>query len=259
MKNIAIVLAAGQGKRMKSIVPKQFLVMGKEQMLMKSLHVFEKSDIIDEIVLVTNEDKIKEIKKLVKKKGDCHKVKKVISGGPHRWASVYEGLKVCDNCRYVFIHDSARPYVTADIIKRAYKAVKEFGAVAVGMPSKDTVKIVDDDGFVAETPVRSHVWTIQTPQTFRYQMIKEAYDKLIAADDMEGITDDAMVMERSGLSRVKVVEGAYDNLKITTPDDWGKAKAKEEPNMAEEAKKAQKALDKAAEKEKKADGKKEKK
>lgn len=219
MKNIAIVLAAGQGKRMQTLVPKQFLQLGKEPMLLKSLKVFEKSDIIDEIVLVAAKDYLDECRKLVKK-NDIHKVKKIVTGGSERYESVYEGLKVCSNCRYVFIHDSARPYVDKEIIRRAYYAVKENPAVAVGMPSKDTIKIIDEDGYVKETPPRASVWIIQTPQVFRYELIKEAYDRRLKEENgMEGITDDAMVMERSGLSKVTLVEGSYANIKITTPDD----------------------------------------
>lgn len=215
MKNIAIILAAGKGKRMKTLKPKQFLSIGGEPMINKSLQVFEKSDIIDEIIIVIDDKHKDECKKLVK---NYHKVKTLVIGGKERYDSVYAGLKACKNCRYVFIHDSARPYVTEDILKRAYEAVKEFPACAVGMPAKDTVKVVNKDGFVLQTPPRDRVWVIQTPQVFRYDLVREAYD-VMSERSMKGITDDAMVVEASGLSRVKLVEGSYENIKITTPDD----------------------------------------
>ena len=216
MKNIAIILAAGKGKRMKTMKPKQFLSIGGEPMLTKSLQVFEKSPVIDEIIVVIDEKHKDECKRIVK--NSFHKVKSIVIGGRERYDSVYAGLKACKNCRYVFIHDSARPYVDQDIINRAYEAVKEFPACAVGMPAKDTVKIVNKDGYVLQTPPRDRVWIIQTPQVFRYDLIREAYD-IMAERSMKGITDDAMVVEASGISRVRLVEGSYDNIKITTPDD----------------------------------------
>ena len=131
---------------------------------------------------------------------------------------MYAGLLACPEADYVLIHDGARPFVTEDIIKRTVEAVYEYKACAVGVPSKDTVKIVDKDGFISSTPLRKNVWNIQTPQAFEYPLIRAAYE--IAKDsEMEHITDDAMVVEGTRLSRVKVIMGAYENIKITTPDD----------------------------------------
>ncbi|MBQ0058826.1 MAG: 2-C-methyl-D-erythritol 4-phosphate cytidylyltransferase [Lachnospiraceae bacterium] len=243
MKNIAIILAAGKGKRMKTNTPKQFLNMGGEPMLVKCVRVFEESNVIDEIVLVCSEKHKDECKKLTK---GFRKVKSLVIGGKERYDSVYEGLKACRNCRYVFIHDAARPYVTTEILNRVYQAVKEFPACVVGMPVKDTIKVVDGDGFVTMTPDRAHVWMTQTPQVFRYDLVKESYD-IMMKRGVKGFTDDAAVVEAAGLSRVKLVEGSYDNIKITTSDDLDedgdvKVKAAKEEKAAKEdkAKKADK-------------------
>ena len=216
--NTAIVLAAGEGRRMHADKPKQFLQLDGEPPLLKSLKVFEESSLIDRIVLVTNPSYIDICRKEIVEKYSLHKVREVIAGGPQRYDSVYEGLLVSEGSDLVFIHDSARPYVTGDIIKRASEAAENFGACAVGMPVKDTIKIADEDGFIYETPVRSRVWTIQTPQAFRYEIIKKAYD-IMRTRGMEDITDDAMVVEEAGLAKVRLIEGSYSNIKITTPED----------------------------------------
>lgn len=124
------------------------------------------------------------------------KVTKVIPGGKERYDSVYEGLLACRDTEYVLIHDGARPFITEEIIRRGIQGVEKTGACVIGMPSKDTVKIADTQGYVAETPERSSVWTIQTPQIFEYNLIREAHEK-IRCRDMSAITDDAMVVERA--------------------------------------------------------------
>lgn len=216
--NTAIVLAAGEGRRMHTSKPKQFLMLDGQPLLVKSLRVFEDSPRIDRIILVTGRDYIDYCKNEIVTAYGLHKVSDVIEGGQNRYDSVYAGLLAGEGSRYVFIHDAARPYITDDIIERAYKAVVRYGACAVGMPAKDTIKIVDDQGFIYQTPPRSNVWIIQTPQAFNYILIKKAYD-ILRPHGMEGITDDAMVVEEAGLGKVKLVEGSYSNIKITTPED----------------------------------------
>ncbi|HUM83492.1 MAG TPA: 2-C-methyl-D-erythritol 4-phosphate cytidylyltransferase [Lachnospiraceae bacterium] len=216
--NAAIVLAAGRGKRMGMATPKQFLMLDGEILLAKTLRAFEESPEISEIILVTGEEWVTYCREEVVAKNAFRKVHKIIVGGARRHESVYAGLLACPEADYVLIHDGARPFVTEDIIKRTVEAVYEYKACAVGVPSKDTVKIVDKDGFISSTPLRKNVWNIQTPQAFEYPLIRAAYE--IAKDsEMEHITDDAMVVEGTRLSRVKVIMGAYENIKITTPDD----------------------------------------
>ncbi|MDO5391886.1 MAG: 2-C-methyl-D-erythritol 4-phosphate cytidylyltransferase [Eubacteriales bacterium] len=217
-KCTAIVLAAGQGKRMGSKIQKQFLEIQGRPVLYYSLVCFEASPLIEEIVLVTGKDCIEYCQKEIVDKYNLKKVVKITAGGRERYDSVYAGLLACENSDYVFIHDGARPFIDAQILERAFGAAKECGACAVGMPSKDTVKIADENGYVADTPDRKTVWTIQTPQVFAYDVIRQAHEE-IRRGTMQGITDDAMVVEQQGKYRVKMVEGSYKNMKITTPED----------------------------------------
>ena len=216
----AIVLAAGRGKRMESDTPKQFLHIENEMILEKTLRVFEASSVIDEIILVTGEDWVDFCREEVVAKNDFKKVSEIVVGGAERYDSVYAGLLACPEADYVMIHDGARPFVTEAILKRVDEAVREYDAAAAAVPSKDTVKIVDENGFVVSTPDRRRVFNMQTPQAFNYTLIRGAYE-ILKEGSMAGITDDAMVIERSGLGRVKLVMGSYSNIKITTPEDLG--------------------------------------
>ena len=217
-KNTAIVLAAGQGKRMNSRVQKQFLELGGKPVLYYSLNCFQQSPLITDIILVTGAESVAFCKEEIVEKYGLTKVTKVIPGGKERYDSVYEGLLACRDTEYVLIHDGARPFITEEIIRRGIQGVEKTGACVIGMPSKDTVKIADTQGYVAETPERSSVWTIQTPQIFEYNLIREAHEK-IRCRDMSAITDDAMVVEQETGVKIVLVEGSYKNLKITTPED----------------------------------------
>nr|WP_298078512.1 2-C-methyl-D-erythritol 4-phosphate cytidylyltransferase [uncultured Blautia sp.] len=218
MKSTAIVLAAGQGKRMNSKVQKQFLLIKGKPVLYYSLSCFQNSREIEEIIVVTGNDSINFCKQEIIEAYGFSKVKAVIAGGRERYDSVYAGLCACEDSDYVFIHDGARPFLTEDMIRRGKEAVLASGACVIGMPSKDTIKIADENGMVASTPSRSLVWNIQTPQIFSYTAIREAYERA-RQQNMADITDDAMVMERFGNMKIKLVEGSYENIKITTPED----------------------------------------
>jgi ispD: 2-C-methyl-D-erythritol 4-phosphate cytidylyltransferase len=217
-KNTAIVLAAGQGKRMNSRVQKQFLELGGKPVLYYSLNCFQQSPLITDIILVTGAESVAFCKEEIVEKYGLTKVTKVIPGGKERYDSVYEGLLACENSDFVLIHDGARPFITQEILERGMNGARETGACVIGMPSKDTVKVADEKGFVQETPERSSVWTIQTPQIFEYNLIREAHEK-IRCRDMSAITDDAMVVERASGAKISLAEGSYKNLKITTPED----------------------------------------
>lgn len=218
MKSTAIVLAAGQGKRMNSKVQKQFLLIKGKPVLYYSLSCFQNSREIEEIIVVTGKESINFCKQEIIEAYGFSKVKAVIAGGRERYDSVYAGLCACEDSDYVFIHDGARPFLTEDMIRRGKEAVLASGACVIGMPSKDTIKIADENGMVASTPSRSLVWNIQTPQIFSYTAIREAYERA-RQQNMADITDDAMVMERFGNMKIKLVEGSYENIKITTPED----------------------------------------
>lgn len=214
----AIVLAAGKGTRMNSKIQKQFLEVEGKPIIYYSLKCFQESPLIRDIILVTGEESLSYCKEEIVKRFGFSKVKKVTAGGKERYDSVYAGLCACDNTDYVLIHDGARPFVTEEILERTCFAVKETGACVVGMPAKDTIKISDRNKMVESTPAREKVWLVQTPQAFRYSLIKESYES-IRCKDMSGITDDAMIVEQESGVKVALVHGSYENLKITTPED----------------------------------------
>lgn len=220
--NTAIVLAAGQGKRMRSKIQKQFLEIGGKPLLYYSLRCFQESPLIQNIILVTGEKDISYCKKEIVDKYGFSKVSGVIPGGKERYDSVYAGLLACGRCDHVLIHDGARPFITEEILERGMAGVRETGACVIGVPSKDTIKLSDEEGFVSETPDRKKVWTIQTPQIFSYSLIRNAHES-IRKRDMSRITDDAMVVEQETGRKVRLVEGSYMNLKITTPEDLATA------------------------------------
>ena len=220
----AIVLAAGQGKRMHSKIQKQFLEIGGKPVLYYSLHCLQESPLIRDIILVTGEEMISYCEQEIVKKYGFSKVRKVTAGGKERYDSVYAGLLCCQDTDYVYIHDGARPFITEEMVQRGYEAVKRTNACVMGMPSKDTVKLADSSGYVKDTPDRKIVWNIQTPQIFSYDLIRGAYES-IRKKDMTGVTDDAMVVEQETGTKILLVEGSYQNIKITTPEDLAIAEA----------------------------------
>lgn len=214
----------GREKECTVKIQKQFLEIQGYPVLYYSLRCFQESPLIQDIILVTGEESISYCKEEIVQKYGFTKVSAVIPGGKERYDSVYAGLCECRDCEYVLIHDGARPFVTEEILKRGLQKVKETGACVIGMPSKDTVKLSDEEGYVKETPNRKCVWTIQTPQIFSYSLIREAHDS-IRQKDMSKITDDAMVVEQETGAKVALAEGSYQNIKITTPEDLDIAEA----------------------------------
>lgn len=216
-KYTAIVLAAGSGKRMNSKVHKQYLIIQDRPVLYYSLKAFEDSA-VDEIVLVVGKGEEEFCRKEIVDKYGISKVKAIVEGGKERYHSVFEGLKQTSDADYVLIHDGARPFVNQDIIRRCMQEVQKYQACVVGMPVKDTIKIADEEGYAKQTPDRKNVWMIQTPQTFSYALIYEAYEEMLKTEDA-AITDDAMVLERTKGKKSKLIEGSYRNIKITAPED----------------------------------------
>lgn len=216
-KYTAIVLAAGAGKRMNTKVHKQYLEVAGKPVLYYTLKAFEESAVSD-IVLVTGAGEEDYCQKQIIKKYGFEKVKAIVTGGKERYHSVYQGLLAAEGADYVLIHDGARPLVDSAIIQRSMDAVLKYQACVVGMPVKDTIKIVNEEQFAKETPDRNKLWQVQTPQTFSYILVKEAYQKMLEQEDA-AITDDAMVVERMTSVPVKLIEGSYRNIKITTPGD----------------------------------------
>ena len=223
----AVVLAAGRGTRMGTQTAKQYLELQGKPILVYALEVFEQSAVVDDILLMTDKDHVEYCKKEICEKYGIKKVSAVAPGGKERYESVWKALcilKERGQSGFVMIHDGARPFVTEEILKRGLQKVKETGACVIGMPSKDTVKLSDEEGYVKETPNRKCVWTIQTPQIFLYSLIREAHDS-IRQKDMSKITDDAMVVEQETGAKVALAEGSYQNIKITTPEDLDIAEA----------------------------------
>ncbi|MEG2304508.1 MAG: 2-C-methyl-D-erythritol 4-phosphate cytidylyltransferase [Lachnospiraceae bacterium] len=218
----AIVLAAGQGKRMGTDIQKQYLHIEGNPILYYSLQVFQQSPIIDRIILVVGRGQKSYCEKEIVNNYKLDKVKSIVIGGAERYQSVWNGLQKTPRDGYVFIHDGARPFVDEPMIERVYQMVQECDACVVGMPVKDTIKIVDAGGYANETPDRDYVWMVQTPQVFKSELIQDAYAKLMKKSGVK-VTDDAMVVEEMLGKSVKLVEGSYQNIKITTPEDLGVA------------------------------------
>lgn len=216
-KIVAIVLAAGQGKRMNSQVAKQYLEIREKPLLYYTLMAFQQSK-VEEIVLVTGKGEEQYCLENIICPYGITKVHAVVTGGDERYDSVYEGLKRCRGAEYVLIHDGARPCISSTIIDNTISAVQIYNACIVAVPVKDTIKTVGQDGIVQETLPRDVLQIVQTPQAFSYPLIRDAYDRLMLQEH-NSITDDAMVVEKMTQVPIHVVEGSYANIKVTTPED----------------------------------------
>lgn len=222
-KCYAIIVAAGKGLRMGSHTRKQYLILKGKSVVMHTLDVFANSPLIDGIVLVIASADEEYVRESILKEYSAKKPFIIAIGGKERQQSVYNGLMALpDNVEFVMIHDAVRPFVTQDIIGRSLETAKIYGSSVVGMPVKDTIKRVDSLGFVTDTPERNSMWMVQTPQTFKYSVIVEAHQR---AQKMRLIaTDDAALVEKMG-KPVKMVEGSYMNIKLTTPEDMAIAES----------------------------------
>lgn len=209
----AIVVAAGKGSRMQSDTKKQFLPLLGMPVLSHTLEAVEKSDMVAEIILVVSEDDILIAKDIVAA-SDLEKVTKIVAGGKNRAESVAKGLAVVSSdSDIVMIHDGVRPCVSESLIEECIKNAKEYGASALGVKPKNTIKRVTKDGFIAETVNRDELVEIQTPQCFGAEIIKKAYE-----DFDSSATDDCALVERLGV-KIHITEGSYANLKLTTRED----------------------------------------
>lgn len=214
--NSVVIVSAGRGSRMKADINKQFLKLKGKEVIAHTIDKFYNNTNIDEIVVVVKEDEADFFRRnIIDKYG--YKNIKIAFGGKERQDSVFNGLKaVNERCDIVLIHDGARPFVTDEIIKNSIECAKKNKCVIVGVPVKDTIKIINKDNEVCDTPNRSTLWSIQTPQVFEYSSIIKAHQR--AKEENYYGTDDSMLMEHFGYN-VKVVEGSYNNIKITTPED----------------------------------------
>jgi 2-C-methyl-D-erythritol 4-phosphate cytidylyltransferase len=205
------------GKRMGKAVAKQFLPLGDKPMLAHTLLAFQRSSEIDEIIPILSEEDMETCLKDVIEAFHITKVRTLVVGGKERQDSVYCGLKKTDkDAAVILVHDGVRPFVTPDLIRACVDAARKGECVAVGVPLKDTIKEVDGKGIVRQTLERSRLWAIQTPQAFPAKVLRKAYDESFKKK-VYG-TDDATLVERAG-SKIRVVMGSYENIKITTPED----------------------------------------
>jgi 2-C-methyl-D-erythritol 4-phosphate cytidylyltransferase len=208
-----VIPAAGQGKRMKAGMNKLLIELRNQPVIIHTLQTFEQDDWCEGIIVAVNEAEQEQFHELFKKFG-IKKVKAVVIGGAERQHSVYNGLKAVKG-NLVLVHDGARPFIGMETIHELVKEAKEHGAAVPAVPMKDTVK-KGLQGFVEETVERSSLWAVQTPQAFRVSLILEAHEQAKAEGYMA--TDDASLVEWIG-GRVKMVEGDYRNIKLTTPED----------------------------------------
>lgn len=187
-------------------------------MLAVTLEQFQKCRLVAGIVVVVSEDSIDYCTREIVKRYELTKVAQVAAGGKSRQESVRNGIEVVSNStKKIVIHDAARPLVTIELIERIIKESKNHRGVVPGMPVKDTVKEIDNRGQVVKTVDRQTLWTIQTPQIFRYEDIRLAHKKAME-EDWKGITDDASLIEKLNIP-VTVIPGEGTNIKVTTGED----------------------------------------
>lgn len=217
MRLNAVIVAAGEGKRMGGSVAKSLRPLGGRPMILRTLAGFAASQVQKVIVVAAQKDQ-PEFERLFGSDPAAGKLEWILqTGGARRQDSVNEGLKRLDgDCDIVVVHDAARPLVSAQLIDRCIDAARKEGAAVAGLPIKDTIKVVSPSRRVESTPPRDSLWEIQTPQAFRTEMIREAHAHA-RLDPIEA-TDDATLVERLGKT-VVVVEGERSNIKITTPED----------------------------------------
>lgn len=213
-KNIAIIVGAGKGKRM-GIKDKALIEINRKPCIIHSVLAFEKSNLVDGIILVVQRNRINFVKDIVKRYR-IKKVTRIVSGGKERQDSVYQALKDLDNKDYVLVHDAARPLVTTELIDRCIKAAKTYGSAIPAVLPRDTIKIVNK--FVKQTLIRSQLAAIQTPQVFRCSVLKKAHES--AQKQNYYGTDDSSLVERLGHKiKIRIVAGHPENIKITVLSD----------------------------------------
>ncbi|MDP0488553.1 MAG: 2-C-methyl-D-erythritol 4-phosphate cytidylyltransferase [Fusobacterium sp. JB021] len=213
-----IVAAAGQGKRMGLSFPKQFLKYKDKPLFINVLEVGEKSNLVKNIIVVTKEDLIDEVSNLCEMY-KLKKVKAIIKGGKERQESIYNALKYCSKDSIIAIQDGVRPFFKEEYLEKTIRELKnnqKLSGAIIGVPVKDTVKQLKKDKLIERTPERSTLYLAQTPQVFRGRILKEAYEKALN-DNFLGTDDSSLVEKYYG--NVKIIEGDYSNIKITTIED----------------------------------------
>ncbi|MDY0234841.1 MAG: 2-C-methyl-D-erythritol 4-phosphate cytidylyltransferase [Gudongella sp.] len=212
-----IIAAAGMSNRMGSKINKQFLLIDNKPILAHSIEAFNRLKCVDEIIVVSKEEEVEYCRKEIVYRYGFNKVSKIVKGGKERQDSIYNGiLSLNSNVDIVLTHDGARPFIRKEAIIKGIEGAIKYGACVIGVPLKDTIKVVEDNDIVHHTPNRSLLWAAQTPQCFQIDLLKKGYEYAMS----EGIvgTDDSSLVEKNGYP-VKMLMGNYDNIKITTPED----------------------------------------
>lgn len=209
-KTGVVIVGAGSSQRMGT--DKVFMSLAGRPLLAWSVDVCQRCELVDQIVIVLNKNKLNLGRRLVAEMG-WSKVVEVCLGGDRRQDSVRQGLGKLRGCDWVLIHDGARPFLTLDLIDDGLKTAQATGSAVAAVPVKDTVKLGGSDLIVGGTLNRQELWAVQTPQVFRFDIITEAHEQ-VGSD----VTDDASMVEQLGY-KVKLYMGSYDNIKITTPED----------------------------------------
>ena len=218
---VAIVPAAGCGKRLGLREKKPFVLLAGKPLITYSLRALESCGLIDDIIVAAQPGSIKRLKSIIKKNG-FKKVRDVVKGGKTRSESVRNCFKKIDpSCNIVLIHDGARPFPGTDAIRDSINLAGKFGQCVTAIPETDTIKLSDKNLFVKKTLDRSRLWRAQTPQAFRYDVLNLALKRI---SDFSNLTDDSSILERAG-KKVKIVEGSIRNIKITTKEDLKIAEA----------------------------------
>lgn len=215
-KNCAVIVAAGKGTRMGAAINKQFIRIGEKAVLYHALKAFTECPLIDDIVLVLSREDMEYCRNNIINDICTQKPIALVEGGTTRHESVYNGLKNLGDCDIVLIHDGARPFITSEIIEDGIKYAGIYGASACGVRPKDTIKFVDSQGFSVSTPDRASLFSVQTPQCFKYELILECHKRI--QSEAVAVTDDTMILERYGY-KVFLYDGDYNNIKITTKED----------------------------------------
>lgn len=213
----AIVVAAGQSSRMRG-VDKIFYPLGGMPIVWHSLSILLSHPSISQTVLVTAKENVRRADQLIASYAASGEIS-VCEGGERRQDSVLRGLERLGDCDLVVVHDGARPFITTEILDRGIAAALEKGAAVAAVPVKDTIKQSDDSDVIERTLPRDRLWAVQTPQIFDASLLKEAHEKV-----RETVTDDSSMVEAIG-HPVKVFQGSYSNIKVTTPEDLTIARA----------------------------------
>ena len=209
----AIILVAGNSTRFGQNRNKNFEIIEGKEVLLYSLEKFNENDLVKNIMIVCKKDEEAVVRKIASKI-TLNKEIQYITGGTTRQESVYNAITKTDS-NIVIIHDGARPMIKDRFITECIEEMDNFKGVSIAVKSKDTIKITDDNGIVKEKKKKKNTWVIQTPQCFDRELLLEMHEKFKGD---ETVTDDCMLMERSG-SKVKLIEGEYSNIKVTTYDD----------------------------------------